>query len=313
MVHSNPEERAPENPLRGRSAFQTILAIGQIVRPDQWVKNLLVLAPLAFTPDMWTAYYLLRGFLAFFVFCFASGAVYIWNDWVDLEADRLHPKKMLRPLASGRLRPRLALGLAIFLAGVALAGAGLAGKALLLVVTGYVLLQFLYSLVLKRLVILDVMAVATGFVLRALAGGVSVDIQVSNWFLVTTSLLALFLGFTKRRQELGQLRDSAAQHRTVLAQYNITFIDQMNAALAGGCIVCYALFTVAPETVQKFGTDALVATFPFVVYGLLRYLYLVHVHNLGDNPTELFLQDRALQICIVLWLLTFLWIIHAKP
>ncbi len=225
---------------------------------------------------------------------------------------------LLAPLA---LTPELwtpghwkrALGVAALLVAVSgLMGAQL-GKQFSLILVFYIVLQLAYSLLLKRLIILDVMAIAAGFVLRVLGGGYAVGILLSSWFLITSSFLALFLGFTKRRQEIRQLGDASVRHRTVLAEYNINFIDQMNAVLAGGCIVCYALFTVAPETVEKFGTQALVATLPFVVYGVLRYLHLVHVRGEGDNPTEVLWRDRPIQISIVLWLVVFLLIVRGKP
>lgn len=302
----------PEVP-RKTSLWGTVVALVEAVRPTNWVKNLFVLAALGFTPEKWDATRIGQAALAFATFCLASGSIYIWNDWCDRERDRQHPHKKLRPIASGRLNPHLALTSSVVLVGVALACAAILGTPFLLVIAGYIVLQLLYSLYLKHMVILDVMALATGFLLRVLGGGAAVNIQVSSWLLVTTSMLALFLGFTKRRQELRQLQENSANHRTVLEEYNVEFIDQMNAVLAGACIVCYALYTVAPETTSKFHTHALIATLPFVMYGLLRYLNLIHVRDLGDNPTEVVLRDRPLQVCIVLWLATFLLILKFKP
>lgn len=297
---------------KGKGSF-SFRALIEALRIEQWVKNGFLLAPLALTPELWTPGNWMRVLGAFLAFSLAAGAMYLWNDWCDLEADREHPKKSRRALASGRLQPGTALGVAALLVAVSgLMGAQL-GKQFSLILVFYIALQLAYSLLLKRLVILDVMAIAAGFVLRVLGGGYAVGIPLSSWFLITSSFLALFLGFTKRRQEIRQLGDASVRHRTVLAEYNINFIDQMNAVLAGGCIVCYALFTVAPETVEKFGTQALVATLPFVVYGVLRYLHLVHVRGEGDNPTEVLWRDRPIQISIVLWLMVFLLIVRGKP
>lgn len=303
-----PDVQAPATPAPGSAA----LALIQLLRPHQWIKNGFVLAPLAFTPQLWKADLFLQGGAAVASFCMASAASYVWNDWRDMAADRQNPKKAGRPLASGRISPGFALTVAVVLAAAAFGLAAWVGKMFAAVLGAYVLLQLLYSTVLKGMVILDVMVIAAGFLLRVVAGGAAVDIRVSNWLLLTTSFLALFLGFSKRRQELRQLGADSANHRPVLAEYSVVFIDQMNAVLAAACIVCYGLYTVAPETIQKFG-DNLILTLPFVVYGLLRYLYLVHVRDTGDNPTEVVWVDRPLQVCIVLWLATFLWVIHARP
>jgi 4-hydroxybenzoate polyprenyltransferase len=208
------------------------------------------------------------------------------------------------------LNARTVLAVAGSLAIVVVAAAWAMSARLGWLMAGYLVIQACYSLWLKHIVILDVMTLASGFVLRVAAGGLAVDIEPSNWLLVTTSLLALFLGFSKRRQEIRHLGIKSSSHRSVLAEYNITFIDQMNAVLTASCILCYALYTIAPETVALYGTERLLLTLPFVVYGLLRYLYLIHVRELGDNPTEVILGDTALQACIVLWVLTFLWIIR---
>jgi 4-hydroxybenzoate polyprenyltransferase len=299
-----------ETPRRN-TVGRTSLALLRAIRPAQWIKNFFVLVPLAFTPALWSTRHFLTAAAAFGAFCLATGAAYVWNDWLDLENDRRHPRKSHRPLAAGEISPPTALSLAAVLVVVALAGASRLGRDVLLVLSVYLALQFLYSIILKRVVILDVMIVALGFLLRVFAGGFALDIPLSRWLIVTTSFLALFLGFTKRRQEIFQLKGDSTQHRPVLGEYNLVFIDQINALLAGSCIVCYALYTVEPETISHFGTESLIATLPFVVYGFLRYLYLVHVRNLGDNPTEVVLHDRPLQLCIALWLVSFLWIIRS--
>ncbi len=302
-------ETAAGQPVPRRSP---VSALFRLLRPHQWVKNGFVLAPLAFTPPMWNPAAWLQAGLAVVAFCLASSASYIWNDWRDIESDRQNPKKATRPLAAAEVSVPFALTLAVILAALGFGLAAFVDRMVLVVLGGYAVLQLFYSTLLKRMVILDVMVISLGFLLRVVAGGAAVDIRLSNWLLLTTSFLALFLGFTKRRQEIKQLGANSHQHRPVLAEYSLQFIDQMNAVLAASCIVCYGLYTVAPETTHKFGEN-LILTLPFVVYGLLRYLYLIHVRDQGDNPTELVWTDRPLQVCIVLWLVTFLSVIHARP
>jgi 4-hydroxybenzoate polyprenyltransferase len=306
-VRAKAAEAAPRKPL------DPVLAAFEALRPRQWIKNFFVLIPLGFTLDRWNRGTFTEAAIAFVSFCLVSGAIYIWNDWCDVEQDRLHPTKCRRPLASGRIgtTPALLLSFVCLAGGLALAFS--VNKHLLAWIVAYAVLQVLYSKKLKHMVILDVMCLAAGFVLRVLAGGAAVNIPLSNWLLITSSLLALFLGFTKRRQEILQLAEDSKHHRAVLAEYNILFIDQMNSVLAGSCIVCYALYTVAPETTAKFHTNALFYTLPFVVYGILRYLHLIHLRQLGDNPTEVVLHDRGLQVCIALWLVTFLAILKLRP
>lgn len=291
---------------------RTFLGLLRLVRPKQWVKNGFVLAAVAFTPGWWDARHFYLGALALTAFCLASSASYIWNDWRDIESDRQNPKKANRPLVVGEVSVAFALSMAVLLVSAAFAMAAFVGTMFLAVLALYVGLQVAYSTVLKGMVVLDVMVISAGFLLRVVAGGAAVNIQVSNWLLLTTGFLALFLGFTKRRQEIKQLGSNGHAHRPVLAEYNIAFIDQMNAVLAATCIVCYGLYTVAPETIHKFGQN-LILTLPFVVYGLLRYLYLVHVRNEGDNPTDVVWKDRALQVTIALWLAVFLFVIHTRP
>jgi 4-hydroxybenzoate polyprenyltransferase len=271
------------------------------LRPRQWTKNLLVFAGLMFSQGLHEPALVLRSLLAFVVFCLLSGGVYLINDVMDAGRDRAHPQKRHRPVASGRLLPRVALG-----AGVALlAGASAAGFLLSArfgaVSVAYVALLTVYSIGLKHVVIVDTLVIAAGFVLRALAGVVVLDITFSHWFLLCTSLLALFLTFGKRRHELIALEGGASEHRPILSEYSPQLLDQMIAVVTASTLMAYALYTVAPETQARLGTPLLPLTIPFVLYGIFRYLYLLYRRDLGGNPSEHLLTDRALLLDIALW------------
>jgi 4-hydroxybenzoate polyprenyltransferase len=284
-------------------------AIVVSLRPRQWVKNLFVFAGLVFaqrlfTPAAWTA------LAAFVIFCALSGGIYLFNDAADRDKDRLHPRKRERPVASGRLPVPVALA-----AGAALVTGGL-GAALWLsppfAVAGlaYVALLTLYSVWLKHVVIVDVITVASGFVLRAVAGALAIDVEISGWLLICTILIALFLALGKRRYEYLTLEADAARHRPILAEYSAGLLDQMIAVVTASTVTAYALYTMSPETVAKFHTPLLPATLPFVLYGIFRYLYLLYRRQLGGNPSELFLNDRALLINTLGWILAVLLIIY---
>ena len=256
------------------------------LRPHQWTKNLVVLAALAFSKHLFEPEPLLRTLLAFALFCGLSGAVYLVNDVADVERDRLHPRKRLRPVASGALSPQAALALAAGLGAACLAlslllGAPFAACALL-----YLALNLAYSFRLKDVVILDVLAVSLGFVLRAVAGAVAIGVHISEWLLICTILLALFLTLGKRRNELTSLEAAAPEHRRSLSEYSPYLLDQMISVVTASCLTAYAFYTTAAETREKFQTDRLAWTIPFVLYGIFRYLYLVHRREQGGSPTE---------------------------
>jgi 4-hydroxybenzoate polyprenyltransferase len=282
------------------------------LRPRQWVKNLFVFAGLVFaqrlfTPSAWMA------LAAFVIFCGLSGAVYLFNDVADRDKDRLHPKKRERPIASGLLPVPAAI-----VAGGVLVVGGLAAAAWLsppLAVTAlaYVALLTLYSVWLKHVVIVDVITVASGFVLRAVAGAVAIGVEISGWLLICTILLALFLALGKRRHEYLTLEGDAARHRPILAEYSAGLLDQMIAVVTASTVTAYALYTMSPETVAKFHTPLLPATLPFVLYGIFRYLYLLYRRQLGGNPSELFLNDRALLVNTICWIVAVLLIIYGIP
>jgi 4-hydroxybenzoate polyprenyltransferase len=282
------------------------------LRPRQWVKNLFVFAGLVFSQRLFTAS-AWPALGAFAVFCALSGAIYLFNDVADRDKDRLHPKKRQRPIASGRLPVPVALGVGtVLIAGGLVAAARLSGR-FAMVALAYVVLLTLYSVWLKHVVIVDVLAVASGFVLRAVGGALVIDVEISGWLLICTILIALFLALGKRRHEYLALEDDAVRHRPILAEYSAGLLDQMIAVVTASTVTAYALYTMSPETVAKFHTPLLPATLPFVLYGIFRYLYLLYRRQLGGNPSDLFLNDRALLVNTICWVLAVLVIIYGIP
>jgi 4-hydroxybenzoate polyprenyltransferase len=270
------------------------------LRPKQWIKNVFVLAPLVFAQQIGRMGQLAHAAGAFAIFCALSSCIYLVNDIADREADRRHPVKRLRPIASGDLKVFPASIMAIVLAVAGLAGALVIGPAFAGVACAYVFLNLAYSGGLKRVVILDVMAVAAGFLLRAWGGAVAVEVEISRWLILCTALLALFLGFVKRRQEIAALEGSTAQ-RPILREYSLTFLDQMISVVTASTLLAYSLYAFSPEVAEKLGTRHLGLTIPFVLYGILRYLYLVHQRGEGENPTQLVLTDAPLLVNLALW------------
>lgn len=272
-----------------------------VLRPRQWTKNLVAYAPLLFAKSAFHDDAALRASAAVLCFlAFASG-LYVMNDWVDRERDRLHPEKRTRPIAAGLLSKGVAISLVL---GCWVLGTFLAlwlGKMFALVAFGYWAVQVLYSFVLKHLVIIDVLTIALGFVLRVLGGAVAISVPISNWLFLCTLLLALFLAFAKRRQELSSLEEDAALHRQALSEYSLPLLDQMISVVAAACILAYGLYTVAPETVSHVGSDALKYTLPCVVYGIFRYLFLIHKKNAGGSPERVLLSDVPLLLDLVLY------------
>jgi 4-hydroxybenzoate polyprenyltransferase len=271
------------------------------LRPGQWTKNLLVFAGLIFGEKLLDARAATLAAGAFAIFCALSGMVYLVNDVRDREADRVHPIKSRRPIASGALSPGMATSAALVLGAAGLAGAFWIGTAFGLTAAAYVALQILYTASLKHVVILDALALSGGFVLRALGGAVAVGVEFSHWLLLLTLLLALFLALSKRRSELVMLAGEAQDHRRSLAEYSPYLLDQMIGVVTASTLIAYAFYTISPETVQKFGTDRLLLTVPFPLYGIFRYLYLVHQKDGGGSPSDLLLTDRPLLACVALW------------
>jgi len=270
------------------------------LRPRQWVKNVFVFAALVFAGRLGDATAVGLAFAAFAVFCALASAVYLINDLRDRDADRLHPVKRHRPIAAGEIAPAGAAVLSVVLAVAALLAAFRISGALGLAAAAYFVLNFAYSFGLKRVVILDVMMVAAGFLLRAWAGALVLNVEISHWLVLCTGLLALFLGFVKRRQEIEALNGATAS-RPILREYSLPFLDQMIGVVTGATVVAYALYAFSPEVAQKLGTQHLGLTIPFVLFGIFRYLYLVHQRGQGENPAAVMLADLPLMLDIALW------------
>jgi 4-hydroxybenzoate polyprenyltransferase len=271
------------------------------VRPHQWTKNLFVFAGLIFGERLFDPAAATAAGIAFIAFCALSSAVYLLNDIRDRDADRLHPVKRRRPIAAGDLSVPFAAAIALILAGT---GATLAfglSRNFGIVAMTYLALNLLYSSLLKHVVILDVLVLSMGFVMRAWGGAVAVEVAFSHWLLLLVLLLALFLALSKRRAELVALADDAKAHRRSLAEYSPYLLDQMIGVVTASTLIAYAFYTIDPETVAKFGTDHLLWTVPFPLYGIFRYLYLVHQREGGGNPSEMLLTDKPLLACVALW------------
>jgi 4-hydroxybenzoate polyprenyltransferase len=263
-----------------------------------------VLTPLLFSRNLFAPATLGQALASFILFCLVSSSVYLLNDIRDRSQDRLHPTKRLRPLAAGELNVRVAFGAMVTFLLLALAGGMLLSKTLALVLLSYWLMNLLYSTWLKSQVLLDVFTLASGFVLRVVGGAVAISVEISHWLLLCTLLLALFLGFSKRRHELTHLGQGAEAHRQVLREYNPHFLDMMIGIVTASTVMSYALYTVSEETVQRVHTRGLLLTLPFVLYGIFRYLYLVYQENQGEDPTQMLLSDMPLVINVCLWALT---------
>jgi 4-hydroxybenzoate polyprenyltransferase len=291
------------------------IAINLLVslRPHQWSKNLLVFAGLLFSRRLFDLAAFFETVAAFAIFCALSGVVYLTNDVLDRHTDRNHPLKSRRPIAAGLTPVALALGSAVVLALAALIGAVALGWRFALVAFAYVVLNTMYSAFLKHIVILDVLTIAVGFVLRAAAGAVAIDVVISHWLFVCTILLALFISLAKRRHEIVLLAEGATTHRPILGEYSPYLLDQMIGIAAGSSLIAYILYTISPENAEKFGTPWLDLTIPFPLYGIFRYLYLVHRRDGGGSPADMLLSDYPLLACVVSWALAVVIIIYIRP
>ena len=280
------------------------------LRPDQWTKNLIVFAGLVFGDQLLEPDAVARAGGAFVIFCALSSAMYLVNDVGDRARDRLHPSKSGRPIAAGRVSSSSALGTAGLLIAGGVASAYLLEPRLALLSSLFVGILILYSRILRQVVILDVLAIAIGFVLRAVAGAVVIGVPISQWLLVCTLLLAMFLGFTKRRQEVGALGADAGRHRHTLDRYTVQLLDQLVTVLAAATLGSYSVYTTGADTVEAFGTELLTLTIPFPIYGVLRYLMLVHGRTTSTGPADVLLRDRPLAVCLALWALSVVIIIY---
>lgn len=293
--------------LSGRSVATNLLVSA---RPEQWTKNLILFAGLIFGLKLFEPAALATTIGAFLVFCALSSVVYFVNDVMDREADGRHPLKSRRPIASGALSPRVALAAAAGVGVVALSSAFWLSTIFGVVSAAYVALLACYSAFLKHVVIIDVLTISAGFVLRAVAGAVVIGVDISQWLLVCTTLLALFIALSKRRHELVLLADGAIEHRRILGEYSPYLLDQMIGIVAAATLVGYVFYTISPDKVQEFGTDLLGLTIPFPLYGIFRYLYLVHRKDGGGSPTTLLFNDRPLLLCVALWITAVVVIVY---
>jgi len=274
------------------------------LRPTQWVKNSFVFAALIFSQNVLNPKMLMISIAAFVIFCFLSGGVYLLNDLLDIEKDKKHPEKSYRPLASGRLSPKVAKITIIIVLTVSLAVSLLvinipfAATAL-----GYLTVQIAYSILLKEVVIMDIFSIAAGFFLRVIAGAMAIDVPISSWLLICTIFMSLFLGLGKRRHEFLLLGEDARNHRKVLNEYNTNVLDQMVSIVTAGTVISYSLYTLSYETIKKFGTEKLWYTIPIVLYGVFRYLYLVYRKEGGGSPEITLFADKPLFASIALYVI----------
>jgi len=310
--HTTLPELAVSNSSSSRSAVRRSTAANLLisVRPGEWIKNTFVFAGLVFSRKLTDPDAVIASVTAFAIFCALSGVVYLINDVSDRERDRQHPRKCDRPIACGTLSVGAALSAAAVLAAGGLTAAWLMGRAFGAVATAYVTLLALYSGPLKHIVIIDVLTIAIGFVLRVAAGAVAVGVPMSHWLLVCTILLAMFLGLSKRRHELTLLTDGAIGHRRILQEYSPYLLDQMIGVVTASTLMAYVFYAISEETAVRFGTSLLGLTIPFPLYGIFRYLYLVHQREGGGSPAELLLNDRPLLACVALWGLAVVVIIY---
>ncbi len=288
-----------------------ILNYLKLVRVPQWIKNFFVFVPLLFSQHLFDEDYFTTTLFAFVVFCLASSLIYVINDIIDIEADKAHPTKKNRPLPAGLISKRSALIVAVVLTAVIVILLPQFNKEFLYFVTAFVLLNLLYSFWFKHIVILDVFSIAAGFSIRVLAGAVVISVPISSWLILTTMFISLFLGVMKRHSELILVAENEnAPSRKVLSQYSLNFADQMATVAAAGVIICYALYTVSERTVSAFGTENLIYTTPFVVYGIFRFMYLEYISNKGDNTTKIVFSDLQIIFTVLIYTITTVLIIY---
>jgi len=273
------------------------------LRPQQWIKNLFIFIPLIFGKKLLVFPNNLKTIIAFCFFSLAASVAYLVNDIIDIKKDKIHPTKRLRPIASGKINIRQATITACILGTLSIALSFVLDIYFGLVMLGYLLFNFIYSMILKNAVIIDIFCISFFFLLRIIAGSLAAGVELSHWIIMMSVLLALFLGFNKRRQELKLLERKAIYHRSVLTKYNLYFIDQMIAVITSSIVITYMLYTVDARTVKEFGTKNLMFSIPFVYYGIFRYLYLIHKIERDDDPIRILLSDRMMQLDIALWIM----------
>jgi hypothetical protein len=301
-----PEPAPSQSPPKRGGAVAFVAAL----RPRQWMRNALVFVPAIFAQKVFSPPHLIREAIAAFAFTLLASGVYLFNDLMDRERDLAHPHKRMRPIASGELSVKAATWGMVPLFGGGLLVALWLGRGAALTCVAYVVLQGLYGLGWKNVPILDLFIVAAGYVLRIVLGAAAIDVPISNWLYICTLLVALFLVLSKRRHELVLLVDDATRHRENLIAYTPHLLDQMIAVVTASTVVAYSMYTVSDETVHKFGTDNLKFTIPFVLYGIFRYLYLVHRHQHGGNPDRTLLSDFPLLLDIALFAAVVAWVLY---
>lgn len=294
-----------------KSSTRPVIVAGQFIpfitclRPKQWTKNFIVPAAAVFSINIITIEQMLAAVLAFVLFCLMSGCVYVLNDFMDRERDKKHPEKCHRPIASGKLHPYTAImtGILVFIGTVF--GAYQLNPAFTAILLVYFSMNIAYSLYLKHIVILDVMIIAAGFVLRAIGGGIAIDVPVTPWFILCTLLLSLFLAIGKRRNEVFMLEDNGESHRKVLRRYSLPLLDQLTSIVTTATIMSYALYTFTSGKPVE-----MMCTIPLVIYGMFRYLYLVHIEKKGGAPEKILLHDKPILYTVILYLVLVIGILY---
>jgi 4-hydroxybenzoate polyprenyltransferase len=283
----------------------------KLIRVRQWIKNFFCFAPILFAGQLLNTELFTKNILAFLAFCAVSSSVYIINDIIDVEADRAHKKKRFRPIASGEISIKHAVIILIIIIAITVLLSALINIYFVITVAAYFMINLLYSIKVKHVVILDVFFISLGFMLRLIGGAAAIHVSLSSWMILTAIFISLFLAISKRRAELSQIeQDNLDKQRKVLNYYGIEFTDQMNTIAATGTIICYALYTVSEKAVSTFHTENLIYTTPFVIYGIFRYLYLIHQKNLGESPTQIVTKDIPIMLNTLIWLIVSVFIIY---
>ncbi len=283
------------------------------MRPHQWVKNAILFAGVIFGKKLNDPESLLRALFAFALFSLVASCQYAFNDYLDRKEDALHPEKRNRPLASGALNPGYALFLTVILFAFSMVSAYILDGKFFLLCGFYFVFNIMYSMYFKHIVILDVMSISIGFVIRAIAGAIVVNVKFSSWLLLCTFMLSLFWGFSKRRGEIILLDKSAGEHRKILEEYSVNFLDLMLGVTATMTLMSYVMYTVSPSTATNLGTDKLFYTIPIVVYAIFRSLYITYIKNTSHNPTKAILTDISVLVSGLCWFLLVAFLMYYDP
>jgi 4-hydroxybenzoate polyprenyltransferase len=292
--------------MKNQSVFVSYL---KLLRVTSWLKNVFVFVPVVFAKHFFDKEYLSETILAFAAFCIASSMVYVFNDLIDLEKDKIHPVKKDRPLASGIISKRDAIVLISLLLGITILFSLRFEKSFVIVLWIYIVMNFFYTIWLKEIVIVDIFCIAFGFMLRVFSGAFAINVFISNWLILTTIFISLFLAVMKRRVEIAG-NPKAMEQRAVLKDYTLNFIDQISSITAGGVIICYALYSVSERTVSEYGGESLVFSTLFVIFGIFRYMFLVYKKEVGENVAEALIKDIPMMINVLLFLATTIYIIY---